>query len=123
MQFHTLKRFLRNFGILLQVLERKALEDKQNKLEEWSRSLEKLQKEEEKLVIAQSEPLRNYLMKYVFPTLTKGLIEVANYKPQDPVDYLAEYLFKENPEGHMFDPTYTREGELLSDDKLLDSRE
>lgn len=86
-------------------------------MEEWTKSLERLQKEEEKLIIAQSEPLRNYLMKYVFPTLTKGLIDVASCKPHDPVDYLAEYLFRENPEGHMFDPSYTRQGELISNEQ------
>ncbi|GJQ87854.1 hypothetical protein Trydic_g1126 [Trypoxylus dichotomus] len=102
-----------------ELLEQKALEDYQSKMEEWTKSLEKLHKEEEKLIIAQSEPLRNYLMKYVFPTLTKGLIDVASNKPRDPVDYLAEYLFRENPEGHMFDPSYTRAGELLAEEQKV----
>ncbi|KAJ8972901.1 hypothetical protein NQ317_019617 [Molorchus minor] len=66
-----------------------------------------------KILAAQSEPLRFYLMKYIFPTLTQGLIEVARLKPDDPVDYLAEFLFRENPEGKMFDPAYTRDGETL----------
>ena len=44
-----------------------------------------------------SIPLRNYLMQNVIPTLTEGLIEVCKLKPEDPVDYLAEYLFKNNP--------------------------
>ena len=42
-------------------------------------------------------PLRNYLMQNVIPTLTEGLIEVCKLKPEDPVDYLAEWLFKNNP--------------------------
>jgi adenylate kinase len=29
------------------------------------------------------------------PTLTKGLIEVAKVRPEDPVDYLAEFLFQQ----------------------------
>lgn len=91
----------------------KAEEERKNKMESWSETLEKLQMEEEKILVAQSEPLRHYLMKYVFPTLTKGLIELATLKPDDPVDFLAEYLFKENPEGKMFDPSYTVEGEDL----------
>ena len=33
----------------------------------------------------------------VIPTLTEGLIEVCKLKPEDPVDYLAEWLFKNNP--------------------------
>ncbi|KAJ8925523.1 hypothetical protein NQ315_009362 [Exocentrus adspersus] len=99
-------------------LERKLREDNarlsyQDKMEKWTNILEKLQMEEEKILAAQSEPLRFYLMKYIFPTLTKGLIEVAKVKPEDPVDYLAEFLFRENPEGKMFDPSYTRDGEQL----------
>lgn len=42
----------------------------------------------------QSLPLRNYLMKHVIPTLTAGLIEVAKSRPDDPIDFLAEYMFK-----------------------------
>lgn len=53
---------------------------------------------------AQSLPLRNYLMKFVMPTVTSGLIELCKVRPEvqsdrfsnfkDPIDYLAEYLFK-----------------------------
>lgn len=96
-----------------QILEKKAQEEYEKQMEEWSNLLDELQMEEERLLVAQSEPLRNYLMKFVFPTLTKGLLEVAKIKPTDPVDFLAEYLFKENPEGRMFDPSYTRTGELI----------
>jgi adenylate kinase len=91
----------------------KAEDERKNKMEAWTETLEKLQMEEEKILVAQSEPLRHYLMKYVFPTLTKGLIELATLKPDDPVDFLAEYLFKENPEGKMFDPSYNAECEDL----------
>lgn len=94
-------------------MEKRAEEIYEAQVEEWSKLLEELQMEEEKLLVAQSEPLRNYLMKFVFPTLTRGLLEVAKIKPTDPVDFLAEYLFKENPEGRMFDPSYTRNGELI----------
>ncbi|VEN40069.1 unnamed protein product [Callosobruchus maculatus] len=96
-----------------QLLEEKARKEYQDKMEKWAETLEKLQMEEEKVLVAQSEPLRYYLMKYVFPVLSKGLIEVAKIRPDDPLDYLAEYLFRENPEGRMFDPSYTREGELI----------
>ena len=43
-------------------------------------------------------PLRDYLMENVIPTLTEGLLEVCKVQPEDPVDYLAEWLFKNNPE-------------------------
>ncbi|CAH1164273.1 unnamed protein product [Phaedon cochleariae] len=95
------------------LLEEKATKDHQDKMERWAETFEKLQKEQEKILAAQSEPLRFYLMKYIFPTVSKGLIEVAKLKPDDPIDFLAEYLFRENPEGKMFDPSYTREGEKI----------
>ncbi|XP_017781619.1 PREDICTED: adenylate kinase 7-like [Nicrophorus vespilloides] len=96
-----------------ELIERRAMEEYQFKMEERLRVLSDLQTEEEKILVAEAEPLRNYLMKYVFPTLTTGLLEIARVKPEDPVDYLAEYLFRANPEGKMFDPSYTRQGELL----------
>eukprot|EP00047_Mylnosiga_fluctuans_P001361 m.219923 g.219923 ORF g.219923 m.219923 type:complete len:665 (+) comp10277_c0_seq1:1060-3054(+) len=42
-------------------------------------------------------PLRSFLVKNVLPTLTKGLMELCDVRPEDPIDYLAEYLFKHNP--------------------------
>ena len=51
----------------------------------------------QELLEVRSIPLRNYLMQNVIPTLTEGLIEVCKLKPEDPVDYLAEWLFKNNP--------------------------
>lgn len=47
---------------------------------------------------AASQPLRNFLMKHVMPTLSEGLIEVCKARPDDPVDFLAEFLFKNNPQ-------------------------
>lgn len=56
--------------------------------------VEEVRKQEKDTLEVQSEPLRNYLVKYVMPTLTAGLIEVAKVRPDDPVDFLAEFLFK-----------------------------
>lgn len=33
-------------------------------------------------------PLRNYLMKYVMPSLTEAMLECCKIKPDDPVDFL-----------------------------------
>ncbi|KAJ3067270.1 Adenylate kinase 7 [Podochytrium sp. JEL0797] len=63
---------------------------------EWNVRMEEIRKQEQEVLEAQSVPLRNYLMKYVMPTLTSGLIEVCKVRPDDPVDYLAEFLFKHN---------------------------
>merc|ERR1712232_1467499 len=36
--------------------------------------------------------LREYLMRYMVPNLTEGLIEMCMVTPENPVDYLANYL-------------------------------
>ncbi|XP_073321863.1 adenylate kinase 7 [Pagrus major] len=64
--------------------------------EEWTKGLEEERQQEEELLEVQSVPMRNYLMEHVMPTLTQGLIECCTAKPQDPVDFLAEYLIKNN---------------------------
>ncbi|XP_021100207.1 adenylate kinase 7 isoform X6 [Heterocephalus glaber] len=66
--------------------------------EEWNKQLEEVKREERELLEVQSAPLRNYLMTHVMPTLVQGLNECCKVRPDDPVDFLAEYLFKNNPE-------------------------
>jgi adenylate kinase len=41
-----------------------------------------------------SQPLRQYLLENVVPILCEGLFEVCRDKPEDPVEQLAEFLFK-----------------------------
>lgn len=53
-----------------------------------------LAREDEALVEACSGPMREYLMQNIIPALLDGLLDVAKSKPKDPVDHLAEYLFK-----------------------------
>lgn len=50
--------------------------------------------EDQAMVEAASLPLRKYLMSNVIPTLVDGLLDVCTTQPDDPIDYLAEYLFK-----------------------------
>ena len=52
----------------------------------------------------QSQPIRQYLMDNLVPYLTEGLIEVCKLQPEDPVDSLAEYLFKRSLEVPNPDP-------------------
>ncbi|XP_054827586.1 adenylate kinase 7 [Eublepharis macularius] len=82
-------------------LERKEAEERAQKLanwEDWNKRLEEVKRQEQELLEAQSIPLRNYLMKHVMPTLMQGLNVCCMVRPDDPVDFLAEYLFKNNPE-------------------------
>ncbi|XP_051795523.1 adenylate kinase 7 isoform X3 [Acanthochromis polyacanthus] len=65
--------------------------------EEWIKSLEEVRQQEEEQLEALSVPMRSYLMEHVLPTLTQGLTECCRAHPQDPVDFLAEYLLKNNP--------------------------
>nr|CAB3220768.1 adenylate kinase 7 [Phallusia mammillata] len=66
--------------------------------EEWLERLEEVRRQEREVLELQSIPLRNYLMKHVMPTLTQGLIQCCQVRPDDPVDYLAEFLFEQNPQ-------------------------
>ena len=79
--------------------EREATEaaEKARREEHEARRAAEVEQQEQELLEVRSIPLRNYLMQNVIPTLTEGLIEVCKLKPEDPVDYLAEYLFKNNP--------------------------
>ena len=41
--------------------------------------------------------LNQYIAAHVMPTLTAGLIECSKIRPEDPIDFLAEYLYQHNP--------------------------
>ncbi|KAJ0394520.1 hypothetical protein P43SY_008099 [Pythium insidiosum] len=63
--------------------------------------LELIQREEAELLEARAKPLRTYLMDTVLPALTEGMLEVVKVQPDDPIDYLAEFLFKKGRELEM----------------------
>ena len=73
------------------------LEERQRREAEQAQRLEEIRQQEEELLEARSAPLRAYLMKHVIPTLTEGLIETCKVMPEDPVDYLAEFMFRASP--------------------------
>ncbi|XP_071503445.1 adenylate kinase 7-like [Diadema antillarum] len=82
-------------------VERREAEEaalKEQRQREWSSRLEEVKRQEKELLENQSIPLRNYLMKHVMPTLTQGLIECCKVRPDDAIDYLAEYIFRNNPQ-------------------------
>ncbi|KAJ8676621.1 hypothetical protein QAD02_012408 [Eretmocerus hayati] len=82
----------------------KRIHEREKRALEWMELLDKLKEEEEERLCLMAEPLRHYLARYVFPTLTQGLSEVAKVRPDEPIDYLAEYFLKKNPEGRLFEP-------------------
>ncbi|XP_051510717.1 adenylate kinase 7a isoform X2 [Myxocyprinus asiaticus] len=65
-------------------------------IEEWNRNVMEVKKQEHELLEMRSIPMRHYLMKYVMPTVTQALVECCKIKPDDPVDFVAEYLFRNN---------------------------
>ncbi|XP_048831321.1 adenylate kinase 7 [Brienomyrus brachyistius] len=72
--------------------------EREARWKEWTAHLAEVKQQERELQEVQSIPLRNYLMKNVMPTLTQGLIQCCTLKPDDPVDFLAEYIFRNNPQ-------------------------
>ena len=42
--------------------------------------------------------MRQFLMKQIIPVLTEGMIDVYRVNPIDPVDYLAEFIYKKSNE-------------------------
>uniref|UniRef100_A0A8D3BXJ0 Uncharacterized protein n=1 Tax=Scophthalmus maximus TaxID=52904 RepID=A0A8D3BXJ0_SCOMX len=61
--------------------------------EEWVRTLRGVKRQEHELLEAHSLPLRNYLMKYVMPSLSEAMLEGCKVRPEDPVDFLVTYSF------------------------------
>lgn len=69
-------------------------EGKRLKEEAEKARLDAIADHEKEILESRSFPLRAYLMSAVIPTLTEGMLEVVKSAPEDPVDFLAEYLFK-----------------------------
>jgi adenylate kinase len=78
--------------------EREEREARKKNIEVWTAQLSEVRKQEKEMLEAKARPFRQYIMAHVMPTLTAGLIECAKLRPEDPVDYIAEYLYQHNPE-------------------------
>uniref|UniRef100_A0A3B4AW22 Uncharacterized protein n=1 Tax=Periophthalmus magnuspinnatus TaxID=409849 RepID=A0A3B4AW22_9GOBI len=93
----------RNYSPTVEEVEEeewKKMEEEQRReafIIRFNKSLEELRREEEDLLEEQTAQMRSYLMEHVMPTLSQGLVSVCSAQPQDPVDFLAEYLLKNNP--------------------------
>jgi adenylate kinase len=53
-----------------------------------------IKEKERKNIEMLSGELRSYLLDNVIPLLSQGILEVCQKLPDDPVDYLAEFLFE-----------------------------
>ena len=52
-----------------------------------------------------SQPIRQYFQDNLVPYLAEGLHDICKSRPEDPVDALAEYLFKRSLDVQFPDPT------------------
>jgi len=66
-------------------------------IEIWTSQLEEVRRQERVMLEERARPFRQYIATHVMPTLTSGLIECSKIRPDDPVDFLAEYLYQHNP--------------------------
>mmetsp|Transcript_16040 Transcript_16040/g.27043 ORF Transcript_16040/g.27043 Transcript_16040/m.27043 type:complete len:147 (+) Transcript_16040:1974-2414(+) len=68
-------------------------------------NLAAIREEQKEQLDQKSQPIRQYLMDNLVPILTDGLIEICKMQPDDPIDSLAEYLFKRSLDVPYPDPT------------------
>ncbi|PZC85369.1 hypothetical protein B5X24_HaOG201865 [Helicoverpa armigera] len=97
----------------LKEMEQKMKEEREEKMEYWTELYAMLRDEEEAALAAAGEPMRNYLVHHIFPTLTPALLEVAKLRPDDPIDFLAEKTFKLNPLGTALEEKFNLHEERL----------
>lgn len=64
------------------------------RMKEYAEALLKAKNEELQIIEQRSLPLRHYLMQTIIPRLTKGLLEVAKVRPNDPIEYLVSHSFQ-----------------------------
>lgn len=73
----------------------------------------------ERLLAPKIENYRMFLFRRVLPVLFKAIMNVVEKKPTNPLDFFAEYLFKHNPYGYMYNPRFSRNGETLIENRCL----
>eukprot|EP01029_Cantina_marsupialis_P006845 TRINITY_DN1755_c0_g1_i3.p1 TRINITY_DN1755_c0_g1~~TRINITY_DN1755_c0_g1_i3.p1 ORF type:complete len:177 (-),score=76.70 TRINITY_DN1755_c0_g1_i3:163-693(-) len=74
--------------------ERCAAAEAKRKAEEIENRQKDLARKEEEILAAKSKPLVDYMSETVMPIVTEGLAELAKLRPEDPFEYLAEFLMK-----------------------------
>ncbi|XP_054651997.1 adenylate kinase 7 isoform X2 [Dunckerocampus dactyliophorus] len=66
--------------------------------EMWTKTLEEKRQWEVQQLEVLTVPMKNYLMDMnIMTTMSQGLIACGSAWPEDPIDFLAEYLLKNNP--------------------------
>lgn len=81
-----------------EIADAKESATRREKQADWDSKFSEIKKQESEALAASALPLRTFLIRSVMPTLAQGLSEVCKARPDDAVDALAEYLFKNNPQ-------------------------
>jgi len=74
------------------------MEQRKAKEEQERVKLEQIREQERDLLDTRSQPIRQYLMDNVVPYLTQGLIDLCKKVPEEPGEYLADFLIKKADE-------------------------
>jgi adenylate kinase len=67
--------------------------------------MDQLSEQQKELLDSKSQLIRQYLLDNLVPILTDGLLDICKRQPTDPVDTLAEYMFKRSLDVPYKDPT------------------
>ena len=76
------------------IYEEETEKDRKMREEKDAAKLEQIRENERDLLDKRSQPIRQYLMDKVVPHLTEGLINLCKDVPDDPTDFLANFLLK-----------------------------
>ena len=76
------------------LFEEDTKRDKVEREKREAKKLEAIRENERDLLDKRSQPIRQYLMDKVVPHLTEGLINLCKETPDDPTDFLANFLLK-----------------------------
>ncbi|XP_061699121.1 adenylate kinase 7 isoform X8 [Syngnathoides biaculeatus] len=80
--------------------EQKELEEARQRSahwEMWTKTLEEKRQWEVQQLEVLSVQMKTYLTEHIITTLSLGLIACGSAWPEDPIDFMAEYLIKNNP--------------------------
>lgn len=80
-------------------------DSRNNRVNQANKKIDLLHTAEKQLLEERAQPLKNYLLDNLHEVLAKGLIKVCKKQRDDPVDYLARYLFKHGDEIPHPDPS------------------
>uniref|UniRef100_A0A3Q2PMF6 Adenylate kinase 7b n=1 Tax=Fundulus heteroclitus TaxID=8078 RepID=A0A3Q2PMF6_FUNHE len=80
--------------------EQREEEETRSRAACWEEWVEAGMQQEEQYLENLTGQMKSYLREHVMPTLSQGLIECCRAQPPEPLDFLAEYLFRNDPHDH-----------------------